>query len=186
MSTSLLYHVFGIHEYRHVRTRLVARRFSSRTGLDPVALPPLSLQTCHPQGAGGATVSDGARWSQAKLSGGSGSESGLYRLRGGSAGDVALCQRQEEPYQAIRALCPELSRVMTIGDVAAHHGICWDAVKEIVKRDLTRRFARPRVSKLKWLAIDEVHVGKKSSSPWSWTSKAGRWCLSGTAGTERP
>lgn len=55
----------------------------------------------------------------------------------------------------------ELSRVMTIGDVAAHLGICWDAVKEIVKRDLKQRFDKPRVGKLKWLAIDEVHVGKK-------------------------
>lgn len=56
----------------------------------------------------------------------------------------------------------ELSRVMTLGDVAAHLGICWDAVKDIQKRYLKRRFEKPKVGELKWLAVDEIHVGRKT------------------------
>ena len=36
----------------------------------------------------------------------------------------------------------ELSRHMTIKDVAAHLGVGWDAVKDMQKRNLQRRFAK--------------------------------------------
>jgi hypothetical protein len=36
----------------------------------------------------------------------------------------------------------ELSRSMTIRDAARHIGVGWDLVKEIQKRDLSRRYAR--------------------------------------------
>ncbi|MBF0340268.1 MAG: ISL3 family transposase [Magnetococcales bacterium] len=54
----------------------------------------------------------------------------------------------------------ELSKVMTIGDVASHLGISWDTVKEFQKRYLRKRFEKPKVGKLKLLAVDEIHVGK--------------------------
>lgn len=49
---------------------------------------------------------------------------------------------------------------MTILDVARHLGVSWDLVKEIQKRDLTRRFSRPKLSDLHLIAIDEISVRK--------------------------
>ena len=54
----------------------------------------------------------------------------------------------------------ELSRTMTLRDVARHLGVGWDLIKEIVKRDLSRRFARPKLKHLRRIAIDEIAVGK--------------------------
>jgi transposase len=54
----------------------------------------------------------------------------------------------------------ELSRLMTIQDVAVHLGVSWDLVKEIVKGDLARRFSRPKLKHLRRIAIDEISIGK--------------------------
>ena len=53
----------------------------------------------------------------------------------------------------------ELSRLMTIQDVAQHLGVGWDTIKDIVKRDLQHRFKKPRLGKLKQIAIDEISIG---------------------------
>src|SRR6516225_8363426 len=52
-----------------------------------------------------------------------------------------------------------LSRLMTIQDVARHLGVGWDTIKDIIKRALQRRFKKPRLGKLKRIAIDEISVG---------------------------
>jgi transposase len=54
----------------------------------------------------------------------------------------------------------ELSRLMTIKDVAHHLGVSWDVVKDIQKQDLQRRFARPKLKHLRQIAIDEISVGQ--------------------------
>src|SRR5271167_3265952 len=54
----------------------------------------------------------------------------------------------------------ELSRLMTIQDVAQHLDISWDTVKDIQARSLQRRFGKPKLHKLKQIAIDEIAVGK--------------------------
>jgi transposase len=54
----------------------------------------------------------------------------------------------------------ELSRHMTIKDVACHLGISWDVVKEIQKKSLQRRFDKPRLKHVKQIAIDEISTGK--------------------------
>ena len=54
----------------------------------------------------------------------------------------------------------ELSRYMTIKDVACHLQISWDVIKEIQKRNLRRRFGKPKLKHLKQIAIDEISTGK--------------------------
>jgi len=54
----------------------------------------------------------------------------------------------------------ELSRHMTIQDVARHLQIGWDAVKDIQKRYLNRKFGRVRLKHLRQLAIDEIAIGR--------------------------
>jgi transposase len=54
----------------------------------------------------------------------------------------------------------ELLRHMTIRDVAHHLGVGWDTIKDILKRDLSRRYAKPKLKHLRYLAIDEIAVAK--------------------------
>jgi len=55
----------------------------------------------------------------------------------------------------------ELSRHMTIQDTAHHLGVSWDVVKDIQKHYLRRRFSRPKLGKLKEIAIDEISIGRR-------------------------
>ncbi len=54
----------------------------------------------------------------------------------------------------------ELSRLMTIKDVAQHLGVSWDVIKEIQKQDLQRRFGKPKLKHLRRIAVDEISVGQ--------------------------
>ena len=49
---------------------------------------------------------------------------------------------------------------MTIKDVALHLNVSWDVVKDIQKRNLARRFGRPKLKNLRRIAIDEISIGK--------------------------
>ncbi len=53
-----------------------------------------------------------------------------------------------------------LSRLMTLRDAARHLGVGWDMVKQIVKRNLQRRFSRPVLKGLRRIAVDEIAVKK--------------------------
>ena len=55
----------------------------------------------------------------------------------------------------------ELAGMMTLADVARHLQISWDVVKDIVGDDLQRRFAKPKLRSLKRIAIDEIYLGKR-------------------------
>ena len=55
----------------------------------------------------------------------------------------------------------ELLRHMTIKGVAQHLQVTWDTVKDIEKRYLERHYSRPRLKHLKQIAIDEIYVGRK-------------------------
>jgi transposase len=54
----------------------------------------------------------------------------------------------------------ELSQHMTIKDVADHLMVSWNTIKEIQAKYLTRRFGKPKLHKLKQIAIDEINIGK--------------------------
>ncbi len=55
----------------------------------------------------------------------------------------------------------ELAGMMTLADVARHLEISWDIVKDIVGDDLQRRFGKPKLRSLKRIAIDEIDLGKR-------------------------
>lgn len=54
----------------------------------------------------------------------------------------------------------ELSRYMTMLDVARHLGVSWGLVKDIQRRNLERRFRNPDIKELNLIAIDEISIGK--------------------------
>ena len=49
---------------------------------------------------------------------------------------------------------------MTIQDVAQHLQVSWDVIKDIQTTSLQRRFGKPKLKKLKQIAIDEIAIGK--------------------------
>jgi len=49
---------------------------------------------------------------------------------------------------------------MTIQDVAQHLNVSWDLIKEIQKRNLHRRFSKPKLKHLRQIAIDEIAIAK--------------------------
>jgi transposase len=54
----------------------------------------------------------------------------------------------------------DLSKFMTIQDVAKHLQLGWDTIKDIQANHLQRKFGKPDLRKLKQIAIDEINVGK--------------------------
>jgi transposase len=54
----------------------------------------------------------------------------------------------------------ELTRSMTIKDVADALGVTWDVIKEIKKTYLQKHFAKPSLKDVRRIAIDEICIGK--------------------------
>ena len=61
----------------------------------------------------------------------------------------------------LEELVNQLSRVMTLQDVAQLTALNWDTVKEIVKRRLRRDYGRLDFKGVRYLSIDEIYVGKQ-------------------------
>lgn len=65
------------------------------------------------------------------------------------------------PYtRAVALEVIDLSKSMTLQDVANYLGLSWRAVKAIQKEALSKRFGNPSVKGLKNLGIDEICIGK--------------------------
>ena len=81
---------------------------------------------------------------------------------------MASCRQVKVPFadprrsytNAFERYALELSRRMTIRDVAKHLGVGWDMIKDIQKRDLSRRYAKPKLKHLRHIAIDEIAIAK--------------------------
>ena len=54
----------------------------------------------------------------------------------------------------------DLSKMMTIKDVAEHLNVGWDVIKDIQKRHLLKDYAQPVLKHLRILAFDEIAVAK--------------------------
>jgi transposase len=162
MSTSLLYHAFGVRGYKYVRQSFfeggvvftieqerrdlccsacgswevkpkgrVARTFKTL----PVGGKPVSLAFEVPR----VECQDCACIRQVKL---------------------GFADPRVSYTRAFARYVLELSRRMTIQDVAEHLQVSWDLVKEIQRSDLERRFSRPKLKKVREIAIDEISVAK--------------------------
>lgn len=55
----------------------------------------------------------------------------------------------------------DLSNRMTMSDIARHLEIGWDVIKEIQKRHLNKYFSKPKLRYLRFLGIDEISIGKR-------------------------
>jgi transposase len=73
---------------------------------------------------------------------------------------LGLAEPRRSYTRAFERYVLELSRYMIIQDVADHLCISWDIVKDIQKRHLARHYAKPKLHKVKQIAIDEICVGR--------------------------
>ncbi len=162
MSTSLLYHAFGIRGYRYRRTRHVQGATEFVIEHHPDNLRCAHCGSADVIGAGKVErrfrdVPIGARPTWFMLA--------VQRLR---------CRRCQTVRQAkldfadervhythrFERYALELSRATTIEDAARHLGVTWDTVKDMQKRQLQRRFKHIKLGHLKKIAIDEINIGK--------------------------
>jgi len=73
---------------------------------------------------------------------------------------IGFADRRRSYTKPFERYALDLLRHMTIQDVADHLNVGWDLVKDIQKRALVRRFARPKLKHLRQIAIDEISIGK--------------------------
>jgi transposase len=162
MSTSLLYHAFGVRGYRHVKTEygkgvivftVEHRRESYRCpvcGSADVIGRGRTLRRFRAVPIGGKAVF---------------LELAVPRVECRACGVVrqvaiSFADPRRTYTKALQRYVLDLSAMMTIQDVACHLGVGWDMVKDIQKEDLTRRFSKPRLIDVRRIAIDEISVGK--------------------------
>jgi transposase len=74
--------------------------------------------------------------------------------------DVDFADERRSYTKAFERYVLELSRHMTIQDVAEHLQVGWDLVKDIQNRYLSKRFRRIKLKRLRQIAIDEICIGR--------------------------
>jgi len=162
MSTSFLYHAFGIRGYQYVRTEYPDGQVIFTIAQDP--------RDCRCPACGSREVTHrgdverrfrslpiGRRATAVVLA--------IPRVECRACGvvrqvKVPFADPRRSFTKAFERYALELLRHMTIKDVARHLGVGWDTIKDILKRDLSRRYAKPKLKHLRYLAIDEIAVAK--------------------------
>lgn len=162
MSTSLLYHGFGINGYKYVRTAYEEGQviFTVRQELRTLRCEACGSRDVRPRGKVERrfrSLPIGRRPTAVVLA--------IPRVACQNCGvvrqvEVAFADHRRSYTKAFERYVLELSRCMTILDVARHLGVSWDVVKDIQKRDLSRRYSKPKLKNLRKIAIDEIAVGK--------------------------
>jgi len=162
MSTSILYHGFGIQGYRYMSSH-----FQQGAIVFTVEKDRLSLRC--PCCKGGQVSRRGSlpRWFHALPIGRKQVYIKLHvpRVFCRFCGivrqiTIGFADIRRTYTKSFERYAMDLSHHMTIQDVAAHLDVGWDVVKEIQRRYLTRQYSHPPLKHLELIAIDEISVGK--------------------------
>lgn len=162
MSTSLLYHAFGMVGYRYVSSRFQDGRVRFRIE------QPRERLRCADCGSEDVWGQGGVERTFRTLPIGSKPVEVLFKVPRvyccacGTTRQVKLgfADPKKHYTRAFERYALELARHMTILDVAEHLQVSWDTIKEIQARSLQQRFGKPKLSKLRHIAIDEIAIGK--------------------------
>jgi transposase len=162
MSTSLLYHAFGLRGHRYRRTCYEDGHVSFKVELKPEQL---CCSACHCR-----NVVRRGRVERRFRSLPIGSKpvwivvavqrvwcSACNLVRQVSINFADYRRSYTRPFERYAL---ELCRYMTMKDVARHLNVGWDLIKDIQKRYLQKRFSHPKLKHLKRLAIDEISIGE--------------------------
>src|SRR3954454_21135914 len=162
MSTSLLYHAFGIRGYQYTRTDYQGGQVIFTIRHDP--------ETCRCSACGSPQVQSRGRVERRFRTVPIGSRATFVvlpvsRVECQACGvvrqvKIPFADPRRSYTRSFARYALELGRRMTIRDVARHLGVGWDVIKDIQKRDLSRRFAKPKLKHLRHIAIDEIAVAK--------------------------
>ena len=162
MSTSLLYHAFGIRGYQYRRTDYRDAQVIFTIHQEP--------ETCRCSACGSSEVRPRGTVERRFRTVPIGSRSTLVALPIPRVACQAcgVVRQVEVPFadprrsytSSFERYALELSLRMTIRDVAKHLNVGWDLIKDIQKRDLSRRYAKPKLKHLRHIAIDEIAVAK--------------------------
>jgi transposase len=162
MSTSLLYHAFGIRGYRYTRTDYQDGQTIFTIHQEP--------ETCRCSACGSPKVQSRGQIERRFRTVPIGRRATLVVLPIPRVECLAcgLVRQVKVPFadprrsstNAFERYALELSRRMTIRDVAQHLDVGWDMIKDIQKRDLSRRYAKPKLKHLRRIAIDEISIAK--------------------------
>src|SRR5436305_11379005 len=162
MSTSLLYHAFGIRGYPYRRTDYQDGQTIFTIDQEP--------ETCRCSACGSPRVVSRGHVERRSRAVPIGPRAPVVVLPipRVECQDCGVVRQVKIPFadarrsytRSFERYALELGRHMTIQDVARHLGVGWDVIKDIQKRDLTRRFAKPKLKHLRHLAIDEIAVAK--------------------------
>jgi transposase len=162
MSTSLLYHAFGIRGYTYART--------DYQGGQTIFTIHQDCETCRCSACGAHQVLQRGRVERRfrTLPIGGRPTFVVLPIPRVECRACGVVRQVEVPFadprrgytHAFERYALELARRMTIRDVAIHLDVSWDLIKDIQKRDLSRRFARPKLKHLRRIAIDEIAVAK--------------------------
>ena len=162
MSTSLLYHAFGVRGYEYTRTDYQDGQVIFTIHQEP--------KTCRCSACGSPQVQSRGRVERRFRALPIGSRATFVvlpipRVECQACGAVRqvkipFADPRRSYTSSFERYALELSRRMTIRDVARHLGVGWDVIKDIQKRDLSRRYAKPKLKHLRHLAIDEIAIAK--------------------------
>jgi transposase len=146
MSTSLLYHGFGVRGYQYIRTDYVggAIHFTIRQARKALRCSACGSREVHPHGTVQRqfrTVPIGSRsvFIVFPIPRVCCQRCGVTRQVG-----VDFADPRRSYTKAFERFALELSRHMTILDVARHLGVSWDVIKDIQRRDLGERIGTPK------------------------------------------
>jgi transposase len=162
MSTSLLYHGWGVRGYQHRATMFEEGMIRFNIEQDPDTFRCSVCRSNNVMKSGVVTrlfrslpIGSKAVWIELPIQ-------RLWCVNCGKIrqAKVAFADERRGYTHAFERYALELSRRTTIKDVARHLGVGWDTIKEIQKRNLQRRFKKPRLKHLEHLAIDEISIGQ--------------------------
>lgn len=162
MSTSLLYHGFGIRGYEYVKTTYEGGKIKfwieeDRSRLRCVVCgsravigrgKTLREFKCPPIGSRQVSVMLPVRRLECR-------DCGAIRQA-----KIQFAHERRRHTKYLERYALGLSKHMTIKDVAAHLSVSWDVIKDMQKRNLHKLFGHLKVKKLRRIAIDEISIGR--------------------------
>jgi len=162
MSTSMLYRIFGVRDYRYVRTKYIPGGM--------ILTMERKAKTCFCAACGSRNVrpQGAVRRAFRTLPVGGKSVTLLAKIPRVACDDcgktrqvpIGFADPRRTYSKSFQRYVLELSRHTTIKAAAEHLGISWDMVKEIQKEHLQRHYSRPKLKHLRQIAIDEISTGK--------------------------
>jgi transposase len=162
MSTSLLYHRFGIVGYRYVSQEFLSGStfFRIEQPRERLRCSDCGSDEVHAQGGiarrfRGLPIGKQPTFIELKVPRVLCWNCGLVRQV-----QIQFADPKKRYTRAFERYALDLSQRMTIQDVAEHLQVSWDTIKEIQAAHLKRRFGKPKLHKLKQIAIDEINIGK--------------------------